>query len=65
MSEEICLGSAHVSCAGDGVPPSRTFSHAAILATFAWLGKFVGAKRVDQHARRMRYPTGELSLVTK
>ena len=51
-----CLGSARVSRAGDGVPPSRTFLAPCldVLATF--LGKTVSARRRNQHARRVRYP---------
>jgi hypothetical protein len=40
-------GSAHVSCAGDGVP--------AITDFFPWT-KMVAAGRRNQHSRRVRYP---------
>ncbi len=67
LHESSPPGSAHVSCAGDGVPPSRTFSHDS---TSNWqpqvlsmrLAKFVAVRHRDQHARRVRYPNGQPPL---
>ncbi len=53
----VCLGSARVSRAGDGVPPSRTF-----LSNRSCPKKFVAVEHRDQHTRRVRYP--ELFLAT-
>ncbi len=54
------LGSAHVSCAGGGVPPSRTFRDASLFLEFGAKGKFAAVEHRGQHARRVRYP--ELAL---
>src|SRR6266446_10220943 len=51
-----CLGSARVSRAGDGVPPSRTFLAPCQDPRSTFLGKTVSARRRNQHARRVRYP---------
>ena len=49
-------GSAHVSCAGDGVSPSRTLRNAGAVRDAQILAKFVAVEHGDQHARRVRYP---------
>ncbi len=46
----VFLGSAHVSCAGDGVPPSRTFPCTGDCTKVRRR-----AEHGDQHARRVRY----------
>src|SRR6266571_6516432 len=58
-----CLGSARVSRAGDGVPPSRTFLAPCPDLRSTFLGKTVSAGRRNQHARRVRYPIGFAALL--
>src|SRR5436309_7036837 len=54
--QRIGLGSAHVSRAGDGVPPSRTFLAPCPNLRSTFSEKTVLARRRNQHAGRVRYP---------
>jgi hypothetical protein len=55
-TQRVRLGSAGVSRAGDGVPPSRTSLAPCRDRRSTFLGKSVSARRRNQHARRVRYP---------
>ncbi|CAN5440096.1 hypothetical protein BH20VER3_BH20VER3_20390 [soil metagenome] len=53
----IVPGSAHVSCAGDGVLAVANFlSGSNLPAAWAQQQKFVAVEHRDQHTRRVRYP---------
>jgi hypothetical protein len=48
-------GSAHVSCAGDGVPAITNFEWSLTVAVQSG-EKIVATGRRNQHSRRVRYP---------
>src|SRR5437773_12175868 len=54
--QRIGLGSAHVSLAGDGVPPSRTFLSPCPYLRSTFSEKTVSARLRNQHAGSERYP---------
>src|SRR6266545_76229 len=55
-TQRVRLGSARVSRARDGVPPSRTFCVRYQCPRLSLQGKTVSARRRNQHAGRVRYP---------